>query len=181
MIVALAMLCFGFPVAANAEPNKEELVKTAMLYNFILFAEWTTGTNGWAKQSTISYPEDDQPLEVCVFQGSAIIEALPSLKGKMVQKRSLSLKVLPRKGPSEACDIVYLEAKQSQFYFDSKVARNPRALTVVDNPGADLDGPIVQLFEAEGRIKFRINIDRSTQAGIKFSSKLLSLAEVVGG
>jgi hypothetical protein len=54
-------------------------------------------------------------------------------------------------------------------------------LWVSDQPGFARQGGMVELKRSGARMKLVINLDALESAGLKASSKLLQLSEVVGG
>ncbi len=59
--------------------------------------------------------------------------------------------------------------------------RGSSVLTVADTAGFLDAGGMIQFLNENGRVRFAINVDATSRAKLKMSSKLLSLAKVVGG
>ncbi len=55
-----------------------------------------------------------------------------------------------------------------------------RVLTISDNDAFCIDGGIVQLVLSGNRVRFRINQANAQAHGLKLSSQLLKMAEIVG-
>ena len=53
-------------------------------------------------------------------------------------------------------------------------------MTVADTSGFLDAGGMIQFFSENDRVRFAINVDATGRAKLKMSSKLLSLARVVG-
>ena len=76
-------------------------------------------------------------------------------------------------GDTEGCDVVYGEAALG-------VQRASVALRVSDQPGFAQDGGMVELKRRGARMGLVVNLGALESAGLKASSKLLQLSEVVG-
>ena len=61
------------------------------------------------------------------------------------------------------------------------VLKKQPILTVSDIKGFTAYGGIIQFKLVDNKVRFTINIDAATRAGLTISSKLLSLATVVQG
>lgn len=59
--------------------------------------------------------------------------------------------------------------------------RGSSVITVADMEGFLDAGGMIQFLNENDRVRFAINVDASSRAKLKLSSKLLSLAKVVGG
>jgi hypothetical protein len=59
--------------------------------------------------------------------------------------------------------------------------RGSSVLTVSDMEGFLDAGGMVQFLNENDRVRFAVNVDATGRARLKLSSKLLSLAKVVGG
>jgi hypothetical protein len=59
--------------------------------------------------------------------------------------------------------------------------RGSSVITVADMGGFLEAGGMIQFLNENDRVRFAINVDATSRAKLKLSSKLLSLAKVVGG
>jgi len=79
-----------------------------------------------------------------------------------------------------ACHVLYVS--QSEDAFLSQVLRTVRqanVLTVGDKPSFARRGGVIGFFEDDGRLAFEVNLAAAEAAGLKISSKLLTLAKVI--
>jgi hypothetical protein len=169
--VALAVgLATAVASAASKSPTEHQ-VKAAFLYNFANFVEWPAAALGPA----------GSPLKVCVLGadpfGGALDEAF---RDQVVQGR----KVLIVRGQTldalGRCHILFLpQAEQGRWRDMVRELRSVPTLTVGDGPPLAREGGIINFVIEAQRVRFEINPTAAEQAGLRISSKLLTLAKVV--
>jgi uncharacterized protein DUF4154 len=175
-------LAFALPVAwilfpadlvqeARAQSPTEYQVKAVFLYNFAKFVDWPQPVGNASLDPFVIGVLGDDPF------GNVLDQAL---LGKSVNGRPLRVRRFKRAEDAKACQIVFIsssEGKHLQFILQS--LKGTSVLTVGDTKGfADLGGVINFILE-DDRVHFEINVDAAESAGLKISSKLLSLAKVV--
>lgn len=166
--VLMACLLVAGPVAKaqDTAASRDALVKAAMVYNFIRFIEWP----------------DDAPSTrvVCTYQGSNLSPAMMSISGKPVGPSIIAIRELNSTDGLESCD-VFVVSKTDGLVFEEEgeTLVNSAILTVGDEPGFAGRGGIIGFTQRDGRIGFQVNTDQAEARGLKFSSRLLRLAEIV--
>jgi hypothetical protein len=176
VFVALAVFCGGWlaaPISANAQESPSEYqVKAAYVFNFLKFVE---------------YPEDSfvdplAPIVIAVLGDDPFGPALPQVViGKTVQGRDLVVRIYhpgEKLSTAQALFISSSEKKRLPEIFSS--LRGASVLTVGDMAGFLDAGGVIQFLNENDRVRFAINADAAARARLKVSSKLLSLAKVVG-
>jgi len=159
------------PGLASAQEVSEYSVKAAFLYNFAKFVEWP---------SNVSDP--GTPLIIGVlgrdpFQG----EIDRAVEGKVVNGRRLTIKRFPSIEAFQYCHILFISSSEREnLPRIIATLRNSCVLTVSDTDRFAHIGGIINFVAIENRIRFEINQGAAERAGLKISSKLLSLARVVG-
>jgi hypothetical protein len=153
--------------AATDTPTESQ-VKAAMIYNFAQFVEWP-GNDPQSRQSTfvIGVLGEDSI--------GTILEA--TLKGETFQNRKVQVLRLSTLNDVKACQILFVSQSQKKHIPEILDAiQGHSILTVGDSEDfASLGGMIA--FKKDGaKIRFQINPDAATRAGLKISSKLLHLA-----
>ncbi|MBI1776245.1 MAG: YfiR family protein [Proteobacteria bacterium] len=158
----------GWAQAAGVDENA---LKAAFLYNFITFTEWPHQK---------LQPNDDAPFRLCVYGQDALGAALRALEAKTVNGRSLSTARVGSTAEAHKCNLLYIEN------FDGRPAEAMLSelsadgvLTVGEEARFAELGGIIALVKRNNRVAFVINMDAASRAGLKFSSKLLSLATVI--
>lgn len=154
----------------DAVPSREYLVKAAFLYNFAKFTEWPKG----------AFPDPLAPLRLCVLGEDPFHAALDVIEGKNVKNRTLVIRRLGQIKDVEKCHLVFISASEKEHLEEClEPLRDRSVLTISDMPDFAQAGGIIELETMKNKIRFQINMGVAERARLKFSSKLLSLAEIV--
>jgi hypothetical protein len=157
---------------ARAGPSREYLVKAAFLYNFAKFTVWPAKT----------FADPSTPLRLCLLGKDPFHGALDSLAGKTVRKRKLEIHRLANTSGLGKCHLLFVSASENKRLATIlKVLRGMPVLAVGDMPDFAHSGGIINLKTVRNKVRFEINIRAAKRAHLKFSSKLLRLAEIVRG
>ncbi len=170
-----AMVLFGLGIGAAAGAEKapssgysEYQVKAAFLYNFAKFTKWPSGT----------YADASAPLVVCVLGKDAFGKALDALAGKRINGRPVAVSRLAGVDEARQCQVVFISESEEERApgIVGYLAGRP-VLTVCNAPSCTRFRGIIHLKVVAQKIRFAIDIDCAESAGMKFSSKLLALAD----
>jgi hypothetical protein len=174
--VSAIILCWflfnAFPKAfsMNGE-NAEYPLKLAFLYNFAKFVEWPPE----------SFRSPDAPLAICIVGHdpfSADIEN--ELRTRPAGSHPVEFVALKQTGRLNLCHIVFIPVtEKDQAAGIVRSLKGSGALTVGESEGFAVRGGIVNFTVEGGKVRFEINKYAADRAGLKISSKLLSLAKVV--
>ena len=103
-----------------------------------------------------------------------------ALQGKMIGDRPVAVERIRDLADARHCQMVFIsssEKRQLREILDG--LRGTNALVVGETEGFAAAGGVIQFALEENRVRFLINTDAAGRAGVKVSSKLLSLARVV--
>ena len=173
-VAALATLLVSFPAPDNAEGQaaEEYEVKAAFLYNFTKFVEWPPG----------AFPDDAAPIVIAVFGPDPFGPTLDDVvAGERAGGRPLVIRRVKNSTDLDGCHVIFVSPPKAEAFLSlvQSFSHLPM-LTVGETDGfADLGG-IIQFVVRQRKVRFRINIAAAERAGLKMSSRLLNLAEVVG-
>ncbi|MEH6635515.1 MAG: YfiR family protein [Halioglobus sp.] len=157
------------PVQAKAFSESD--IKAAFLYYFLYFISWPDS----------DVDNTSNPLKFCVLDANPVTQALelilasPKAVNTVVERHVIS-------DPAEAatCNYVYLDSKHSASAALVLAATRGKAiLTVSDNDGFASAGGMIELKRESNKVKVRINLEVLSGYGLKASSKLLNLADIV--
>ena len=144
-------------------------MKAAFVYNFAKFTDWPDEL--WSKSNK---------LRLCMAgtrdgfsQAVAALDAKPPVRGKEIEVRSVS-----RPEDAATCHILVIAGREGMTQWARGVANGP-VLTVGDGEGFAPSGGIIGLFVEGEKVRFEINPDAASRAGLKLSSQLLKLARLV--
>ncbi len=156
--------------SADARFTEEE-VKAAFLLNFGRFVEWPAGTL------------DKKPdrFTVClVGQGEVTRKFEVVLQNQKIKSRSIELHKLPLGASLANCQIAYFANTANSTLSEALMtARASPTLTVGDSADFAQRGGMIQFKLESNHLRFRINLVQAEDAGLKISSKLLGIAEVI--
>ncbi len=167
--------CFGASLflapRACAEEVSEYQIKAAFLYNFARFVEWPPEKSG----------EAGDPLAICIVGENPFGNTLDELiKNKAISGRQLVVRRLKVGQSARDCQVAFIsssEKKHMQSFLES--LEGASVLTVGDVEGFAAMGGVINFTMEESRVRFEVNLDAAERAGLKISSKLLSLAKIV--
>ncbi len=166
--------------AAGADPTRtakpasygEYLVKAAFLYNFAKFTEWPSD----------AYANGAAPLRVCVLGQDPFGTALETIEGRRIKQHLVATLRIARLDQARRCQVLYISASEKDR-LGAILARLGRApiLTITDLPGLDPPGAMINFQTVGDKVRFQIDPDHAAFVGLRFSSRLLSLAEANAG
>jgi hypothetical protein len=168
-----ACLLFLNPATALSldDDTVEYPLKLAFLYNFTKFVEWPAG----------SYRDPASPLAICVVGDDPFSPNLEEeLRSRKVESHPVQVKALKANDALSACHIVFVPVtEESQAARIVSGLRGTSALTVGESEGFAVLGGIINLTIDENKLHFEVNPLAAERAGLKISSKLLSMAKIV--
>jgi hypothetical protein len=155
---------------ADQAPTEYQ-VKAAFLYNFARFVEWPPRV----------FASSSAPLGVCVLGDDPFGEALDrAVLGKTLSDRALKVRRGKKLQELGGCEIMFISASErSRLPEILSELRYASVLTVGETEDFAARGGGVQFTLEDNHVHFIINVDATERAGLKLSSKLLSLAHVV--
>jgi len=168
------IICFSLSLGigacydAVAQVVDEWRAKAALVYNLILFTEWTSGTS------------DSPTLNVCLLRDSPLFKELNKMNGRTIKGAQLKVLRLAEHSAFAECAVLLLE--QDSLMSPGQLKRKLEGLsvlTVLDSEDTGHEGVMVFMSVFRDRIVFDINSKAAQAANISFSSKLLRLARGV--
>ncbi len=159
--------------AADLPKLTESEVKAAYIFNFAKYIEWPDS----------AFSSTNTPIIIGVLGSDPIGENLrTAIAGKLVNGRAFELRQAKLDAGLAACHILYLPATERTSFADlAPLLRDYPVLTVSDADAFILQGGVIGLVKRGGNIRLQINLDAANAAGLKVSSRLLTLADQVKG
>jgi hypothetical protein len=160
----------GVARAAAEEPAREYRIKAAFIYNFAKFTRWPAG----------SFADGEAPLDFCIYGEDPFGGALDAVAGKTIRGRKVAVRRIAAIEASAGCHLLFISDSEAERLTGILAAVGDRpVLTVADMPDFARAGGIINLKTNEDdKLRFEINTGTARRVGLKFSSKLLSLAEI---
>lgn len=157
-------------VYAQAPIPDEYQVKAAFLFNFAKFVEWPAA----------AFKALDEPLAICVLGQDPFGTALEEVvRNKTVAKRTFVVREVSNAQQASSCQIVFVsssERKRFRVLLDG--LKGHSILTVGEADDFTANGGIISFKLKDARVRIEIDTGAADRAGLRISSKLLSLAEI---
>jgi hypothetical protein len=171
-IIACCLLLSTSPRAlSQKEEGAEYTIKLAFLYNFTKFVEWPPD----------SYRDAGAPLMICIVGHDPFSQSLEEeLRTRAVGGHPVEVKTLRANDKLSACQIVFVPVtEKDQADRIVRSLKGSKTLTVGETEGFAVLGGIINLTVEGNKVHFEINQVAAERAGLKISSRLLSIAKIV--
>jgi len=158
---------------AQSPSAKEYQVKAAFLYNFAKFVEWPAS----------SFSDAAAPLRICVYGQDPFGPALHDIANdKSINGRKLEVDQVVDVPHARSCHILFIaSSEKTSVQQILEGLRGAGVLTVADSKGFVGQGGMINFVLEDDRVKFEVSPAAAERAGLKISSKLLSVAKLVVG
>jgi hypothetical protein len=170
-VFCLAQVTFPRTAVGQEDSVDEYKLKAAILYHLTQFVEWPDS----AKLDRTT------PILLCILGqdpfGDSIASSIPK---ETDTGRPLVIRHLRSSTEFQGCQILYIsssERKNAVHIF--LTLGGSSILTVGEMTQFASHGGIVQFSIEDRHVRFAINLDAASRAGLKISSKLLVLAQIV--
>ena len=166
----LAFACPAAPTPENAPTEYQ--IKAAFIFNFAKFVQWPSG----------AFAQRSSPLVIGVlgedpFHG----DLAATIRNKSVDEHPLILEEIRSPIAATNCHILFICASEKRRLPQVfQALQGASVLTVSEMDGFTESGGMINFLLEGTKIHFQINQEAATRAGLKISSKLMSLARRPG-
>ena len=153
--------------------NREYAIKAAYLYQFARYVQWPPDAFG----------NENSPLIIGVLGSDPFGGILDEIaRTKRIEGRPLVVRRFATMAYYTPCHILFVSSSVSpeEQAEAIKRARGSPVLLVGEEPGFAEQGGTINFFKDQNKIRFEINTETAKRDKLKISSKLLSLAKIVG-
>jgi len=163
LLLLSVSVCLSRPAAADdALVSREYQLKALYLFHFVELTEW---------------PKADQ-VTICLWGDSPLRAYLPALDGQQVG--GSTVQVVSEPLPEMArCQILFLSDPHTLTQDILNQAESRHILLVSDSEDFAERGGMIQFTLRNNKLKLIVNLAAVKRAGLKLSSKLLRMAEIV--
>lgn len=166
---AALVLSLVFGAAARAEEPLEYQIKAAYLLNFTKFVEWPAS----------AFAASNSPIAICVLGADPFGSALDQMvAGEAVNGRSIVVRKMKTDPPAKTCQVLFVSASERDLH-KFLPGLGPGVLTVGEGESFVRDGGMIGFVMENRHVRFGINQSAAEAAGLKLSSKLLSVARPI--
>lgn len=161
----------GNNLVLHAQSVEEHEAKAAFVLKIVNFVQWPNTPN-----------EHKSNLVICSIGADATNDALQRLaSGKAIDGREIIVRRLKNENDDVACQVIFIgESEHTHVATLLGRLRGASVLTVGEVEGFARLGGIMNLAVGEGRIRLEVNPRAAERAHLQISSRLLSLATIVG-
>jgi hypothetical protein len=166
---ALLLFCLFLAFGAQAQSQPTEYqIKAAFLFNFAKFVEWPPE----------AFAETNSPIVVGVLGKNVFGTDLETIiRDKTVNNRRFEFKNFSSASEAAHCHILFISPSEKENLKKIVEGLNKASvLTVSETDQFIQAGGMINFFLQDSKIRFQISDDAAKKAGLKISSKLLSLA-----
>jgi hypothetical protein len=170
--LVLAFLILGFAIPASAKVADEYEVKAAFLVRFAEYVEWPSD----ASQAP------GQPLNVCVLGNDPFGRVLDAAIAELSRPdRPLQAHRVPNAArAAELCHLLFIDHYGAYaIRRDLALLRGAPVLTVGDAASFVQEGGVIAFRIEQDRVRLTVNLAAAQRAGLRISSRLLSIAHVI--
>jgi YfiR/HmsC-like len=170
LLVGLAV-ALANPAPAQAPTAGEYQLKAAFLFNFAKFVEWPAN----------AFRDTSAPLRICILGQNPFGQELRNITNeKSVNGRKLQVDEIADLPLARTCHIVFIaSSEKAQLKRTFECLQGTSALTVGDTKDFAEQGGMINFVLEHDRMQFEVNHKAADEAGLKISSKLLSVAKLV--
>ena len=169
--MTILMVAAGLIPLALAQKADEYQVKGAFVFNFAKFVEWPPN----------SYRDRGSPLAICIVGDDPFSSVLlGQLRTRTVGGHPVEVRELKSNDTLSVCQMVFVPVTEKNHV--ATIVRNLKGsstLTVGETEGFAEQGGIINLMVEENKVRFEVTPLAAERAGLKISSKLLSIAKIV--
>ena len=169
LVICLVLLQ---PVIVRGGPvtGQEYDVKIGFIYNFAKFITWPQA----------AYDKDPGYLVFCFASDDPSLEVFYKLEGKIIKGRKIKVVAYQQGDCLEISHILFFATQDKTFIQQVlEKAKGHSILTIGQVDGFTRWGGVINFFEENNHLRFKINIDAARREGLKMSSQLLGSAQIV--
>ena len=176
VVAVLLLILSTVSTPAKAQPPgrvTEYGVKTAYLYNFVLYFTWPKAAFDGPRAPFIIGVFGDDPL------GSALDDMA---RRKTARGRKIIIRRFRTWADYQACHLLFLPRSAGTANLAEALKRTQRTplLLVGETPGFATQGATVNFYpDIDGTIGFEVNVDATAERRLRIDARLLKLARVV--
>jgi hypothetical protein len=160
---------------SDTSESSEYLIKAGFIYHFAKFVDWPANAMG----------HPDSPIVIGILGTDPFGDVIDSVvAGKKIEGHAFVIRRLKWNNDLKSlrnCDILFVSASMKDHVAEvMNAVKSSPVLTIGETPGFARQGGIIRFVLEDNRVRFEINVDAAHQAGLTISSRLLSLAKIVG-
>lgn len=171
ILVLAALLCMAANAGSGSRPAAGEYeVKAAFLYNIMKFVEWPADSP--ASQTAV--------LNLCILGDDPFGPIIDGLAGRAVKNKAIVVRRIHTIAQLRDCQVLFISSSERAHLKNVlEAAKTGHILTVADTADFVGRGVVVNFSLRDRKVRFAINARAAERSGLKISSQLLKLADIV--
>jgi hypothetical protein len=168
LLALCSLLLLTGGVQAQQSQQYAYRLKAAFLFNFAKFVDWPA----------TAFTNDNSPFIIGVLGEDPFGDELTqTVAGKKIDDHSIMIQPFHAATDATNCHILFICTSEKKRLAEivPRLRGNP-VLTVGETDGFIESGGVINFFTENNKIRFQISDDAAKAAGLKISSKLLSLS-----
>jgi hypothetical protein len=162
-------MVLGLSSARAADALSEYDVKAVFLLNFTKFIEWPAA----------AFEAPDSPITICILGEDPFGSMLNQVvEGEVVNRRKVAVQRIKHAPAQKSCQILFW-SKSEGSAAKALPGLGPGVLTVGEGENFVREGGMISFIIDNRRVRFDVHQTVAESAGLKLSSKLLSVARSV--
>jgi YfiR/HmsC-like len=179
ILIAIFGMTLNWTSAADAQAgdgdSSEYLIKAGFIYNFAKFVEWPSAT----------FAQPDSPIVIGVLG----IDPFGNVLDRIVEDKKIGPRGFVVKRYKwgrdlkdlKDCKILFVSASEKAHIDEIlQSVKGLPILTVGETPGFAERGGVIRFTLEDNRVRFEVNVEAAHQADLNISSRLLTLAKIIG-
>jgi hypothetical protein len=170
LVILLSLCCFTQATTSAERQGEEYLLKAVFIYNFAKFTHWPVSV----------WDNTGRSLRICSIGNDNLANVLIKLHGRSLRDYPVIIEQLKDTSNLDTCHVLYFAySLQNDIPSMLDSTRTKPILTVSELPGFAESGGMIELYQMDDRIRFKVNLQSIREAGLELSSSLLKLAVIV--
>jgi hypothetical protein len=170
MLMVCAVMQYG-PVTAQSAELTESEIKAGFLYNFTKFVEWPQD----------AFADARAPIVLGIVGANPFGTLLVGAAGKTVNGRAVLVKQFKEDEDLRGCQILFVSSSEKRHTAQIlEKVKGARVLTVGEGPGFTQAGGMIAFVVEGNKVRLMIDLDATSEAGLKISAKVIAVARLVG-
>jgi len=170
-LLPLLLCVIAVAGTVEAQVTDEYKLKAAFLYNFGKFVTWPSS----------SFKGPNAPFVICIIGDDPFGQALDdAVVGRTVDGRVLRIVRITELSKGGVCQILFVDSSERKRVAAILAALPPTGiLTVGESVGFAASGGMLNFILSDGHLKFEINRGAAERGGLRISSRLLTLGQII--
>ncbi len=167
-LFTLLILCSE--ISAGKITAREYEIKAAYLYYFTKFIDWPSDF----------LPNSGNQLYMCILGKDSFNSSLDTIENKKVRNKRLIVRPVYDTDDTNMCHILFINhSEKMRIPAILDKLKESSVVTVGEMRGFTQNGGIINFYIKNNKVRFQINADKAHNAGLRISSELLRLADIV--